>query len=116
MALGTSTGTAGYGLINNTATILAWVAPADGNLHRVMVISELSVATTQVSGSIAVAYTTPDGTQHAQTPYAGALTAGGHLPNPVIRVPVQAGATVTMYQSSAMSSGVATLWAEIWGS
>jgi hypothetical protein len=121
LALLATTGTTGYTYVNGTGNILTWTAPSDGSLHRVMIFGEIHVTTTQVGGQVNFAVTMPDGTTLTLDLDAGAHGTGGHAFNlgagaSVYTFLVQAGSTVTLSQNSALTSGAAILWAEIWGS
>jgi hypothetical protein len=115
MALLATTGINGYTLVNGTGTILSWTAPNDGNLHRVIYFAVKHVTVQEAGGQININYVLPDGTAGADGFYAGGQAAGPH--NPItIAVPVEAGSTVTISQFSALTSGAAILWADLWGS
>lgn len=112
-----ATAAAGYTLVNGTGTVISWTAPNDGLLHRVIIFATIDVTVTEVGGRIAVGYTMPDGVAG----YTYNLSAGSQgvgydyslfTPAPLI---VKANTTVTISQSTALTSGAAKLWAEIWG-
>jgi hypothetical protein len=113
-----TTGTAGYTLVNATGTILTWTAPADGNMHRVMLFGQTWVTTTEVGGALAISITDPGGhSSGSQTVDSGSHGVNFHqLGSGYWNLLVEAGSTVTLSQSSALTTGAATLWAEIWGS
>jgi hypothetical protein len=117
LALQATTGPAGYTLVNGTGNILTWTPPNDGQLHRVVVISSLHVTTTEVGGAIRLTYTTPDGTGAGSLSIYGGNTVGPGIAIGANNSPiVQANATVALTQTSALTSGAAVLWAELWGS
>jgi hypothetical protein len=109
-----STGTGGYSLANGTGTILAWTAPSDGALHYVTVAAGLDVSASETGGAVTVSYPLPGGaTAGAQPLLAGGASAGA-LTAASAGI-VASGGTVTVSQSSALTAGAATLWAQVWG-
>jgi hypothetical protein len=112
LAKAADTGQGGYALVNGTGAILAWTAPADGQQHRVTAVLIQHVTLAETGGAIQVTYTLPDGTASSATPFAGG-SAAGVASNVVDRL-VQAGTTVTLSQSSALTAGAAGVWAQIW--
>ena len=114
LRLQASTATAGYTLVNSTGTVITWTAPNDGLLHTVMVAASLHVTTNETGGTIQVAWTEPGGVGNAVTLASGAQAANNDATNPVMIV-VKANTAVNVNQSSALTAGAATLWAQIWG-
>src|SRR5215472_13578350 len=114
LRLQASTTVAGYTLVNGTGTVITWTAPNDGLLHTVMVAASLHVATNEVGGTIQVAWTEPGGVTNAVTLAASGQVANNDATNPVTIV-VKANTAVNVNQSSALTGGAATLWAQIWG-
>lgn len=113
LILEASTPAAGFALQNATPAILSWTAPNDGNVHRVLVIASLDVTSAATGGAVSITYTMPDGNSHTSTVFAASQTAGGHII--ATGVSVQANTTVTITESSTLTLGAATLWADIWG-
>lgn len=111
-----TTGPNGYVLQNGTANILTWTAPNDGQLHRFMVFSTLDVFSAETGGAIGINYTVPGGGAQSHTFYAAGLAPA--VPTspafPGLAPAISPGTTVTLTQSSALTAGAATLWAEIW--
>lgn len=108
-----STGITGVPLQNGTPTFLSWTAPADGQMHRVLIFVSLEVISAETGGQINQAYTNPWGSSVNSQLLAGGLsgstaTFAEHLVAP--------GSTVSVAQSTALTGGTASLWAEIWGS
>lgn len=105
----------GYALQNGTPTILTWVAPSDGNNHRVELFGQLVVTSAETGGQVSVTYTDPAGNAHTVT-----LVAAGQGTGPaslaVTRFVIKSGSTFTVSQSTALTAGAGTLWCEIWGS
>jgi hypothetical protein len=65
---------------------------------------------------VRLAITTPDGfTAGTVTIYSGASGTGVPAIQQPSQVIVAAGSTVTLQQSSALTAGAATVWAELWG-
>lgn len=110
-----TTGTTPYTLVNGTGNILTWTAPNDGALHRVTVIANLVVTSTETGGAIGVSsLLSPNGSSHSPGLFSGGSGAG--LTQVTVTYFVQAGATFTLAQTSALTGGAAVLWAELWGS
>ena len=104
----------GFALQNGTPTILTWNVPNDGKLHVAFVVMLKHVTAAETGGAITLSYNTPDGTPNSHTPFAG-----GGLINTLDEEQdfplVQAGAVLTLAQSSALTVGASKLWAQIWG-
>lgn len=112
-------GAPGYALVNGTGNILTWTAPNDGNLHRVLVSAVKHVTSAETGGQIQVSLTLPDAFAGGLlTLFNGGQGSGLQTPNAagLSVMFVEAGTTVTLKQSSALTAGATTLWAEIWGS
>ena len=114
LVLQATTGVAGFALQNATPTIISWTAPNDGNLHRFIVICSLDVSSAETGGAVSLVCTPPGAGAQTTSLYAGGLGTGPAY-NTQERL-VQPGTTVTVEQSSALTGGAATVWAEIWGS
>jgi hypothetical protein len=111
-AVQTQTAVAGFALQNATPTLLTWTAPNDGAMHLVTVYGSVRVSVAQTGGAIGITATDPGG--NALTP---ALDTGGHATGQFSftarTLLVQAGSTVTVAQTSAMTAGTALAWAAI---
>lgn len=111
-----ATAVTGYALANVTGTIISWTAPNDGNLHRFMIFCAQSVMSAETGGTVLVMCTNPDGTAASHQLYPGGSGTGDiQQSNPFTRM-VKAGTTVSITQTTALTGGAATMWAEIWGS
>lgn len=110
-----TTGVAGYTLVNGTGTIFTWTAPNDGLLHRVFLISIKHVTVNETGGAIIANMTLPDGAASQPTIFGGGSTTGGVQGNYTARL-MQAGSTITVSQSSALTLGASVAWIELWGS
>jgi hypothetical protein len=110
-----ATPAAGFALQNGTPTIISWTAPNDGQNHRVLILGEVSISVLEVGGAIQAAYTPPAGGAQVATLNAGGLGISVSALTVFARV-VGPGTTVQVNQSSALTAGTATVWAEIWGS
>jgi hypothetical protein len=114
LTLQATTGPAGVALQNGTPNILQWTAPNDGQLHRVLALSSIDVTVATTGGQVWLNGTMPDGTgcsaevdigSHASTGYSG----------PVFKqFLVKPGTTVSLQQTTAVTVGAATCWAELW--
>jgi hypothetical protein len=115
LALLATTGSTGYTLVNGTGNILTWTAPNDGALHRVVVIMNVVVTTTEVGGAIGInGVTSPNGSSHS--PGLASGTSGTGLQQYTNTYFVEANTTLVLAQTSALTSGAAIAWAEFWGS
>lgn len=114
-----TTGASGFALQNATPTIITWTAPNDGLLHRVTLYGLLHVATNETGGVVSFQYTGPFGGAAAHTSqiFAGSLASDttGVAPS-FFNVVVGPGTTVSILQTSALTAGAATVYAELWGS
>lgn len=109
-----STGLAGVALVNGSPTLLSWTAPNDGQMHSVIAFGALQVSSAETGGAIGLGWTQPGGQVIAAGTqmFAGGLTTG---PQWISQQRLVApGSTVTVAQSSALTVGAATVWAEIW--
>ena len=104
----------GFALQNATPIILTWTAPNDGQVHSVVLCVSLAVAVTEVGG--ALQYTATAGGQVSTRTVNGGGVAGpggfaGLAANSALVI--DPGTTITFSQSSALTSGTATVFAEI---
>jgi hypothetical protein len=109
----------GFALTDGTPTILTWTAPDDGSLHRFELAFNGVVTSNLTGGAINATFFAPDGLTesffgiwNANNPTGAHQFANGA--SGVITI--APGTTVTVYQSSAVTAGAATVWPEIWGS
>lgn len=113
MVLQATTGVNGFALQNGTPTIISWTAPNDGNSHRATIYALLIVTVTEVGGAIQI--TTTGGVNDR-------LFNDGNSPGQYINASVITDTFVppntaySIVQGSALTSGAAKLYAEIWGS
>jgi hypothetical protein len=108
------TGAAGFTLVNGTPTILTWAVPNDGKAHQVLIIATQDVTLAETGGGVGFTYTAPDGSTAAPTLFSGG--AAPSVRHQIDGAVVQAGSTVTVVQSGALTAGAAVMWATIWGS
>lgn len=105
----------GFALQNGTPNILTWTAPNDGVPHRVTVFGGVRCSNAETGGVIQI-----NATDLAGGGIARQLDAGGHGVGSFVftasLILVQPGTTVTVQQSSALTVGAATAFAEMWGS
>jgi hypothetical protein len=110
---------AGFALQNATPTILTWTPPNDGQLHRYHLIVFLLVTSNTTGGDISITFNDPANfSSHPTVILGGTQGTGPHgtTLQGYEDIPVPGGQAVTLSQTSAMTVGAATLWAEIWGS
>ena len=121
LAVQAATALAGVALVNGTPAIISWTAPNDGKLHRFMIFASMDVTVLQVGGAVGVAFTTPDQGTLANNAFPGLFTGGQGVGNNYAQAYgvtslVKPGSTVIVGHTSALTSGAAVMWAEIWGS
>lgn len=110
-----ATAAAGFALQNATPVIVSWTAPADGQPHRVMIITTIDITALETGGQVSATFTAPDGAvQNFNQLFAAGQAAAAHTNQAGIIV--APGTTVTLSQTSALTAGAALIWAEIWAS
>jgi len=103
---------AGFAKQNGTPTIWTYQVPNDGQLHRFLLLFSEDVTTgPETGGQMTISYTTPDGHAGSTTFLAG-QAAGQHQTS--INLQVQAGTTIVLSQSTALTVGATTLWADLY--
>jgi len=107
-----ATAAGGFALQNATPTIISWTVPNDGANHRVFIAGTSDTTVAATGGAVTVQSKAPDGTQHSETLIAANQAVGGK--SGTVSTIVQAGSTVSVLQSSALTAGTETVWAEIW--
>ncbi len=115
MMLLATTGPNGFALQNGTPTLLTWNAPADNQLHRVILVSGQNVSVAETGGAVGLAFTAPNGVGATVSVYAGGSGTGLSASVYVGRL-VAPGSVVSLQQTAALTLGAAVVWAEIWGS
>lgn len=85
-------------------------------MHRFTIFSNLDITVTETGGAVTYFYTPPVGAQQSHTLFAAGQGVSIPLPTNLQPLTVAPGTTVTVQQTSALSAGAATLYAEIWGS
>lgn len=117
LTLKATTGLAGFALVNGTPNVLSWKAPADGAMHRFMVVSVVHVSSAETGGVISAVYQSPvpGAANHFTQLIAGGLgtDVNGQTGTTFFAL-VQPGTTVTVQQTSALTAGAAVLNAELW--
>jgi hypothetical protein len=112
-----TSGVGGYALQDTEpVAILTWTAPDDGELHQVMLGGALEVTEAQAGGQILLEYTLPDGATVNNQVDAGSHASTGLFYWVLCILPVQAGSTVTLWQTESMTAGTATAWVYFWAS
>jgi hypothetical protein len=111
-----ATTTSGYAKVNGTGTIISWTAPSDGNQHRFIVLASEEVASNETGGAISTVHTNPGGGVQtgAGNIFGGTKSAGNY--HQIDGAVAEAGSTVSVEQTSALSGGASTVWVEIWAS
>lgn len=115
LTLRAATPAAGVALVNGTPVILTWTAPADGKLHRVIVVGQVQVTGAETGGAVRMTTANPAVTGSPFTIEAGAHAGLAYYPLTAQQLTVQPGETVSITQT-ALTGGSALLFAEIWAS
>jgi len=112
-----ATPVAGFAKQNGTPTIISWTVPNDGQLHRVMLFASADVTSAETGGQVSLNVVYPDGAAPPWTVFSGNQGTGTDFSQHAnIAFIVGAGSTVTLTQTSALTGGATTVWAELWGS
>jgi hypothetical protein len=109
-----TTGLGGFALQNATPTVFQWTAPDDGKVHRITLIAQLDVASAETGGVVNLQFTDLQGNFQSRQAFAGGLGAGFTQGASPMSFLVEAGQTVFLAQSSALTAGAATVFAELW--
>lgn len=104
---------AGFPLVNGTPTILSWTAPNDGIVHIVHLVSAQQVTVAETGGAVAVNFTAPDSVARQFPIFPGGSGAGDQ--SNVQDFLVAPGSTTSIVQTSALTAGAASYWAQLWG-
>ena len=110
-----TTGVAGFALQNGTPTIMTWSVPNDGKMHHGMVFATLDVTSTETGGAVTLTVTDPGGGLGTHTLLAGGASSGSSTIPSAFPFAAEAGSSVIVAQSSALTGGAATLYGSIWG-
>lgn len=115
LALQAVTPQAGFALQNGTPVIVSWTAPNDGQQHYFQFGGSRNVTVLEVGGQITLTFTPPGGAAQVTIVIAaGGSGVGDAILNPEIGV-IGPGTTVTLQQTSALTSGACMVSAAIWG-
>lgn len=106
-------GPGGTALANGTPTFASWTAPNDGQVHRVVLFSDLIVTSTETGGLVNATYTDPGGTARTQAVYAAALAAGYNRYGQGTFL-IAPNSTFSLVQGSALTAGAAVMHYELW--
>lgn len=112
LALGASTGLAGFALTNGTPVIASWTAPNDGKMHRVLAVLNYDCTSTCTGGSLGVSTTTANGTVRTFGGFAQGNYATGWAAI-TTAVQVAPGSVTSLVQASALTAGAVTFWADL---
>lgn len=115
MSLLGTTPPGGFAKQNATPTIFSWNVPNDGQPHRVALYATQYCATAETGGGIQLTYTGPGGNVINTGVLTAGATVGGSIGTAKL-TPVLAGSVVSLSQSSALTAGATTVYAELWGS
>jgi hypothetical protein len=110
-----TTGLNGYTLVNGTGNIVSWTAPNDGALHRILLVVQLAVSSTETGGQVNVTFTAPNGSAETATIFPGNKGAGVAAASYTVFF-IEANTAFTLTQASDLTGGASVLWAELWGS
>jgi hypothetical protein len=116
MSVVATTDTPGFALQNGTPNIISWTAPNDGQMHRFMLNTTQVVSVLEVGGQVNLNWTNPDGTAFTPVQYGAGNAVGAHSPSAQVNGVCKSGQTVTLAQTTALTSGAVIVWAELWAS
>ena len=112
-----STPAAGFALQNGTPVIITWTAPNDGKLHPVLVVAALDVTVAETGGAVGVTVAAGAGLGVTNPIFAGGKGIGNYQGAdsgvPDTNLVLGPGQTVTVAQTSALTLGAATVFAQI---
>jgi hypothetical protein len=113
-----ATPVAGFALqVGATPTILSWTAPSDGLNHRFQIFATGFVTVIEAAGGqVNVNYALPNGNTSPFPLLLQGAQGVGYVTAAYVAAIIGPGAIVSIQQSSALTTGAATVWAEIWGS
>lgn len=108
------TGTTGIALTNGTGVLsgMSWTAPSDGNLHLVSCAAFQYVTSAETGGACKLEATTTQGPTMLVVIFAGGAGTGIGTVN--TQILVEPGQSVSLQQTSALTVGASTLYAQIW--
>lgn len=109
-----ATPAAGTPLVNGTPSILTWTAPNDGQVHEFELVATLAVASLETGGAVGLTFTFPGGGAAAPAVFTAGQAVGSFNGSVGAKRLVAPGTTVTLAQTSALTGGAATLFAQIW--
>lgn len=107
------TGTAGFALQNATPNILTWTAPDDGAQHPFLIMASVQVTAAETGGAVGLTFPlggifTPDIPVFAGSVSTNDGTVVGGVADP--------NTTIYLKQTTALTAGAATVYAQIWAS
>jgi len=112
------TGVTGYAKVNGTGVIpgMTWTAPSDGRLHTVFCTAYVYITTTEVGGAITLEITSSQAITRLIIVVAGGTAAGmtGIASGYLTGYLVEPGQTVTLQQTTALTSGASTFYGQLW--
>lgn len=106
-----TTTTGGVALLGRAQTILSWTAPSDGKLHSVTIHAALHVSSTEVGGAVGATANPGPGSASASI-FSGSLPVGIYENSAALLS--GPGQQVEFQQTSSLTSGTATVYAQIW--
>jgi hypothetical protein len=112
-ALLATTTLSGFVLQNATPNIFTWTAPNDGKLHMIFLSALTVVTSAETGGAWGINLTEADNT--VRTPGLSAGSLGTGATRSFTSYMIQPNTVVTVEQTSALTVGAATVWAELWG-
>ena len=115
LTLVADTGINGFALQDATPAIVSWTAPDDGEMHTVLFAELKHVTTLEAGGAVEYTFTSPDGSSVSAALDSGTRSPGLFASASNMRF-IKPGSTVTISQSSALTSGATLVFAQIWAS
>ena len=116
LTLQATTGSAGYSLVNSSGgTICSWVTPNDGNFHRVFAPANAYTQPGGATGGTVQLQFTDLGGNVVNVQMLAASLSAGETASTFKAALVQPNTTVAVKQTTNLSGGTVTVWAELWG-
>jgi hypothetical protein len=101
----------GFALQNGVPTIITWTTPNDGQPHRFQVSAAQNVTVAETAGAVQITYTDPAGNPATVALFPGASGAGAQYGSADrLAAPNTA---ISVAQSSALTAGAASVWADL---
>ena len=95
---------------------MQWTAPGDGRMHMVVCPVLQYVSSAETGGAVKLEATTSQGPVQQVIVFAGGsgTGVGGSTNGELLTILVEPGQAISLQQTSALTGGAATVWAQLW--